>query len=108
MTKFSTAAFLLVAVAGCKEPGPVDHALSELGEYRDQICECADRNCVFRVEAAHTVTDPQGAPSWSDRRESRVTKDGSEDDRKKLAAIKAQLSKCLEDLSARETKQGGW
>lgn len=107
MTKFSTTAFLLAALAGCKEPGPVDHALSELAEYKDQMCECTERNCVFRVEAAHS-TDPQGGPSWADRRENRVSKEGSPDEVKKLKAIKEQLSKCLADLSAREVKSGGW
>lgn len=103
----SVAAVLLVALAGCKTPGPVDHALAELGEYKDEICECTKRDCVFRVDAAHTVTDGQGAPSWTDRRENRVTKEGSPEDVKKLAAIREALSKCLADLAAREAA-GGW
>src|SRR5689334_25189437 len=89
---------LLAGLAGCKTPGPVENALSELGEYKDEICACPKRDCVFRVEAAHTVPDGPGTPSWLDRRENRVTKEGSPEDRQKLAAIKGQLSKCLEDL----------
>jgi len=101
-------AALLVALAGCKTPGPVENALTELGEYKDEMCACPKRDCVFRVEAAHTVPEGQSGPSWTQRREDRVTKEGSPEDRTKLAAIKAQLDKCLADLAAREAATGGW
>jgi len=104
----AVAAALLVALAGCKTPGPVENALTELGEYKDEICACPKRDCVFQVEAAHTVPPGQSGPSWPDRREQRVTKEGSPEDKKKLAAIKDALSKCLADLAAREAAKGGW
>jgi hypothetical protein len=88
------AALSLLSFAGCKKKGG-SGSIAKMGEFRDQMCKCADKACADKVTEAMTKWGQEANKEGADKAAKM-----SEEDTKKAQAVTEEFLKCQQKLMA--------
>jgi hypothetical protein len=87
------AAVSLLSFAGCKKKSGSD-AMAKMGEFKDQMCKCADKPCADKVQESMTKWGQDMAKEGGDKEAAKP----SEEDMKKQQQVVEDYSKCQQKI----------